>query len=1001
MPLSSKPDSSVELRAVASNRPMFRRIVIPAALFAWWLCATATVNVEASDTPSTLRSTESVTGHVEKAGQVSAAPGGPRLTLQSDDGTLVYERVMGRGATPAPLDTTGIDVCASSGQDINFNINATWQDENGSNQPLASLGIAFIDLTGSDPPPIICIAITDQNGQASASFGPRGGGDGRFILVVVSLANDFTEIQDAAGDTYSWDNFSGGSLPGEFQDVTSGNFNLDINFFNNGAGSLYDAITRFAPYTSVIGIPNVPTAIVRFPVGPTEYDDPTNQIRIDTGDRFQWDVVHALYAHFLMDVNNMYVNPSGCSDFFFGCYACSNDKLDAVRQAWVTGYSAFFAVHGQVALGMSNLGIPRVGDTVFQDASGSTFAVDIASDTPPATGETNSLAIARLFWQLTGLTGFLENSFPLLASATVDRLSEAWEVVRANFLTSVEDQFFGGALLQSFDIGPTLLGPLPPPDPIIVRPGDSFSWTGAVGCVSAWEGDLWRPVFYPVTNLDPLEFASGQALSTSTANPRPLPLADYMTLVNKTHFHVWAADGFNTDSPQTGPYMGDTSFVILNQVPICDPGGCDPETEECEIQPPGDDNGDLAASAGLDPLGDGGGDENFPIYFKECEGPRTSVQLDGTDSFDPDGDELFYQWTTTCPNGVFDDATSATPILTLDSLPPFPLICAVTLEVSDTIESAQCTAIVAIIDTTPPEITLTITNPDQPISVDGLCNAVVEFEVLMEDRCCADPSSVEVVGGITIGEATLGEIVLDPLPPSAPTVLITGRTTVSDLKCCPVRLTLVASGADCSANPGIPSLAEVDIIDDYPPIGACGLTHDHSGWNWVNNTFELTANQPTYWGALSGEPWGTSSFDILDPGWLPGRPDPDSLDSPDRVLRGYVIAFAVDKDGREIRWNHLKGDAVLVNYREGTAWEYNAYAFQAHNVAHGSPTGTPGELHLDGTEYDTCFDKLLMDVYAVHSTALSGGCDPITQNCTTPIAVNTDLTLFPVSVDLR
>jgi hypothetical protein len=42
-----------------------------------------------------------------------------------------------------------------------------------------------------------------------------------------------------------------------------------------------------------------------------------------------------------------------------------------------------------------------------------------------------------------------------------------------------------------------------------------------------------------------------------------------------------------------------------------------------------------------------------------------------------------------------------------------------------------------------------------------------------------------------------------------------------------------------------------------------------------------------------------------------------------------------------------------------------------------------------------------MDVYAVHSTALSGGCDPITQNCTTPIAVNTDLTLFPVSVDLR
>jgi hypothetical protein len=64
-------------------------------------------------------------------------------------------------------------------------------------------------------------------------------------------------------------------------------------------------------------------------------------------------------------------------------------------------------------------------------------------------------------------------------------------------------------------------------------------------------------------------------------------------------------------------------------------------------------------------------------------------------------------------------------------------------------------------------------------------------------------------------------------------------------------------------------------------------------------------------------------------------------------------------------------------------------------IEHGHPTGTPGVLNLDGEEYDWGFSFLLLDFFAVGSPALS---DP---DMNTPIDVETDLTLLPVSLDLK
>ena len=198
----------------------------------------------------------------------------------------------------------------------------------------------------------------------------------------------------------------------------------------------------------------------------------------------------------------------------------------------------------------------------------------------------------------------------------------------------------------------------------------------------------------------------------------------------------------------------------------------------------------------------------------------------------------------------------------------------------------------------------------------------------------------------------------------------------------------------------------LQVTNDYPedvdvlfyfvngdrPLPAMGDERAHPGWNWVDNQLTLTANQPVYWSAADGGI--LSPFTVLDPGDPPGRPAMDGTS--DRVLRGFILGWAVDSiDGIEIRWNHLAGNATLVNYRFGAAFEYNAWAFQTVvDVENGDPTGiSDGQLDLDGVEYAPPFAQLLMNFQAVGSSAFTGG--------NRLVVSNTDVTLHPVSVDLR
>ncbi|MCP3905542.1 MAG: hypothetical protein GY715_18100 [Planctomycetes bacterium] len=183
-------------------------------------------------------------------------------------------------------------------------------------------------------------------------------------------------------------------------------------------------------------------------------------------------------------------------------------------------------------------------------------------------------------------------------------------------------------------------------------------------------------------------------------------------------------------------------------------------------------------------------------------------------------------------------------------------------------------------------------------------------------------------------------------------------------------------------------------IANCPQPSLPGPERSHSGWNWIDNAAVLTGNQPVYWSVNTGQPaaGGLSPFGALDPGTPPGRPDPEG--GTDRVLRGYIIAWAVNAFDEEIRWNHLAGNATIVNYRNGSALEYASANYPiVANVANGDPTGMhPGVLRLDGLEYAQSFGQLLVNFQAVGASGLSGP---------SLVTADTDLTILPVGADLR
>jgi hypothetical protein len=178
---------------------------------------------------------------------------------------------------------------------------------------------------------------------------------------------------------------------------------------------------------------------------------------------------------------------------------------------------------------------------------------------------------------------------------------------------------------------------------------------------------------------------------------------------------------------------------------------------------------------------------------------------------------------------------------------------------------------------------------------------------------------------------------------------------------------------------------KIDISEDPYTDTIVSISNDyyqdlHVKCYWVNKDqqtqdflMKVTQNHPVWFSARTG----LNNFDAI-----PIEVPP--FDGP----VGELKCWAVDAAGaNQINWNHLYGTAKVIDFYNGTAYEYNSYNFAARSGTLGNPVGTGGNILLDGVQFDACPTYLLFNFNSVGS---GWG-----------FFKDTDLTLVPCKQDLR
>lgn len=117
-----------------------------------------------------------------------------------------------------------------------------------------------------------------------------------------------------------------------------------------------------------------------------------------------------------------------------------------------------------------------------------------------------------------------------------------------------------------------------------------------------------------------------------------------------------------------------------------------------------------AGGGGLPPVASTGGNvgDNYVVDCSNVFAPgsaSTSVQLDGSASFDPDGTPVAFWWFEECPFGAFVDPFSATPVYQIDMTGVCSRTCVVELRVISGGETTKKVFTVNVTDVSAPVVT--------------------------------------------------------------------------------------------------------------------------------------------------------------------------------------------------------------------------------------------------------------------------------------------------------
>lgn len=268
-----------------------------------------------------------------------------------------------------------------------------------------------------------------------------------------------------------------------------------------------------------------------------------------------WDVVLHEYGHYVAKLDGMAERVLG--DHFLD-RPIAGEKKRAIMLAWAEGWASWFSISAQREAALAKLGIPRVGDPAYNDATEAGLdALHLNEPTPPwSHGERSEVAVMRVLYDLA------DESDPKQPEHVQMGVRRLWEVLRPGHPSSLWDAWnlLGTGLSAQERVQAAWIMEAHAVTPVPRQPAGDFRLRGARPSFT-WKGKSMESyvltVFGPgdtvLLRTPPL---TKDSFTPSSAQWDPVRAAAGGGTV------WWQVEGRPSGSPSTGPYVSSRRALV-------------------------------------------------------------------------------------------------------------------------------------------------------------------------------------------------------------------------------------------------------------------------------------------------------------------------------------------------------------------------------------------------------------------------------------------------------
>lgn len=492
-----------------------------------------------------------------------------------------YERQVHDILTGGAAVDTSVEA-GPKGPTITVNGTIRWTDTAGTTHPARQIEVEILD-ENIDLLPDESVRTTNTNdaGFFSETIDNNDtfGTGGRDIFIRINTQNAWAKVRVAVnGDLHTLES----TTSDDVADGSTVTINLTANNTddNNQAVGVIDSFVTIGTYGDILG--DIPLAVqaLAYPGSGTFFDPVTNHIELVRGDWQDWDIIHHEYGHIFTETNLIQANPgrphSTCKNM-----AETLGKPIGIPLTHDEGFATYFAISGQREMNAASLGIPLVGDTVYQDTVDQTIIYDleINSSRCSGRGEDDEMSVLRILWDLYDSTDDANDKgialgddgvFRVARNGSATTLSEYWNsLINAKGLINLRTQVAYGCIFMDHNVSPEPLEPADGQEFIGSDAPPKFRWNRKGGgpsnrlnkfTVEFWNEDFTSHIF---TSAEVVDSTGVDAEWTPT-------LEQWDTILGGGDVIKWIVKGRNDTAPLTGTYIScdrtisgvDVAFVI-------------------------------------------------------------------------------------------------------------------------------------------------------------------------------------------------------------------------------------------------------------------------------------------------------------------------------------------------------------------------------------------------------------------------------------------------------